>query len=645
MRFGWRLATLGLVFAGLLSVLFVRLWFVQLAEGALYAAAAESSTIATESQIAPRGDIVDANGIPLATSRSELVVVVDRAVLNNEAEDQVVSRLSAILEVGPIVIRSELERAGSGEIAFISDLDITADMAYTVLEQRLDLPGVTIEAFPERLYLEGSLMAHVLGHIGLPSSGDLERNPDLDPNVVVGKLGVEREYDAFLQGTPGVVRYTINAQGDILDQVDASNPVQGDTLWLTVDSVTQRVVEQVLADVVVLAQERKDETEPADRRTLPTERATALVMRVDTGEIIAMGSYPSFDPQAFVGGIGEDDFAALSEAFAFNNLAIQGLKPPASTFKAVTYITAMMEDISPRDTTSVEQTIECSAQLKADFVDDSQLVYQNWTRASDGQQNIHDAFRRSCNIYFWELALSIWRDYKGTEDEDILQDWAAVLGFGRRTQVDLPFETAGILPDRELFDEWQITQPWRVRQEGWLGGDLMNLAVGQGSILVTPIQLATAYATMVNGGTVYQPQIVDKIVDANDEIVRDFRPRPLRTPEIDPSVVTSLLTDMGSVVRQGGTAAAAFSGLDGLELQMGGKTGTAQGFVDAEGLRHAATAWFAGVAPISNPEFVVVVMVDEGGSGGAVAAPAAARILTHLLGGSPTPLVAGVDAD
>jgi len=150
---------------------------------------------------------------------------------------------------------------------------------------------------------------------------------------------------------------------------------------------------------------------------------------------------------------------------------------------------------------------------------------------------------------------------------------------------------------------------------------------------------------MVNGGTVYQPQVVDKIVDANGEIVRDFGPRPLRTPEIDPSVVASLLADMGSVVRTGGTAAAAFSGLDGLELQMGGKTGTAQGFVDAEGLRHAATAWFAGVAPISNPEFVVVVMVDEGGSGGAVAAPAAARILTQLLGGSPTPLVAGVDAD
>jgi penicillin-binding protein 2 len=643
-RFGWRLATLGFIFTGLLSVLFVRLWFVQLAEGAAYAEAAELSTLATESQVAPRGDIVDRDGVPLASSRSELVVVVDRSVLTLEQEDQIVQRLSAILNVGPIAIRSELEQTPSGGTAFITDLDVTADIAYTILEQRLDLPGVTIQALPERVYLQDGLMAHVLGHIGLPSEGDLERNQNLDPNIVVGKLGVERQYDEFLQGTPGRVTYEINAGGDILNQLDASVPIQGDTIWLTLKSDTQAVVEQLLADVVVLAQDRKDATESPGERTLPTERAAAVVMDVNTGEIMAMASYPSFDPQSFVGGIGREEFERLADAFAFNNLVIQGLKPPASTFKAVTYLTAMMEGIHPRDTTSVEQPIECSAQLEADFVDASQLVYQNWTRASDGFQNIHDAFRRSCNIYFWELALSIWKTYKDTEDEDILQDWAAALGFGRRTQVDLPFETAGILPDRELFDEWRRTQPWRVRVEGWLGGDLMNLAVGQGSILATPLQLATAYAAMVNGGTVYQPQVVDKIVGADGEVVRDFAPRPLRTPEIDPAIVTSLRNDMAAVVRTG-TAAAAFADMGGLELQIGGKTGTAQGFEDADGNRHAATAWFAGVAPIQDPQFVVVVMVDEGGSGGAIAAPAAARIFAHLLGGSPAPLVAGADTD
>lgn len=644
MKFGWRLATLGFVFTGLLSVLFVRLWFVQLAEGAAYAEAAELSTIQTESSLAPRGDIVDRNGIPLATSRSELVVVVDRAVLTLEQEDQVIQRLAAILNVEPIAVRSALERAGSGTVAYIDDFEVTADIAYTILERRLDLPGVSIEALPERVYLQESLMAHVLGHIGLPSPGDVEDNPDLDPNTVVGKLGVEREYDDYLQGIPGKVTYEVTARGDIVQQIQSTDAQQGATLVLTLESGLQAAVEEVLEEVVLLAQARKDDSEPPDARTLPTERAAAIVMDVNTGEVMAMASYPSFDPQSFVGGIGADEFKALSDAFAFNNLVIQGLKPPASTFKAVVYLTAMVEGFHPRNTSSLEETIECSAQLEADFVDASQLVYQNWTRASDGFQNIHDAFRRSCNIYFWELALAIWRENKEQEDEDIVQDWAATLGFGRRTQVDLPFESAGILPDRELFDAWRESQPWRVRQEGWLGGDLMNLAVGQGEILATPIQLATAYAAMVNGGTVLQPQVVDRIVSPDGEIIREFEPRPLRTPDIDPSIVASLRRDMAAVVSSG-TAAAAFRGLGPVAAQIGGKTGTAQGFEDRDGNLHASTAWFVGVAPINNPRWVVVVMVDEGGSGGAIAAPAAARIFAHLLQATPPPLVAGEDTD
>ena len=225
-------------------------------------------------------------------------------------------------------------------------------------------------------------------------------------------------------------------------------------------------------------------------------------MEVNTGAILAMASYPSFEPQAFVGGIDVDTFGELSQNFAFNNLVIQGLKPPSSTFKAVTYVTALEERIFPEGISSAEESIECLAQLEADFVDQSQLVWKNWTFPdSDGHQNLHDAFRRSCNIYFWEIALSIWRESREVPElENVLQDWARELGFGRRTQVDLPFENQGIMPDRQLFEDWKANQEWRVRPEGWLGGDLMNLAVGQGSVLATPIQVATAYAAMVNGG-------------------------------------------------------------------------------------------------------------------------------------------------
>ncbi len=647
MRFGWRVGVLAFVFTALFSVLFIRLWFVQLAAGQEYAEAAEDQIISFDFTVAPRGNIVDRNEIPLATTNRQLVVVVDRAVLPEETENSVIQRLAALLDVAPVEVRSALERAGSGQVAQLTGFEIDADTAYTILEQRLNLPGVTVEALPVREYLQGDLMAHVLGHIGLPNDADLERDPNIDPKTVVGKLGVERQYDPFLQGTQGSVAYRINANGEILEQLRSTDPVQGNTVVLTLDVTTQQVLQSILPEVVDLANIQKAEAEREDPDEIPrpAERAAAIVMEVETGAILAMASYPTFEPQAFVGGIDTDTFNELSENFAFNNLVIQGLKPPASTFKAVTYVTALQERIFPRDVTSPEQTIECSPQLEADFVDQSQLVWQNWTFPnSDGFQNLHDAFRRSCNIYFWEIALSIWRENRQTEREDILQDWARDLGFGRRTQVDLPFENQGIMPDRELFDEWRANQPWRVRQEGWLGGDLMNLAVGQGSVLATPIQVATAYAAMVNGGTVYQPRVVDRIESATGELVRSFEPRALRTPDLNPTTVTQLRQDMAAVVSRG-TARAAFEEMGSLTGQIGGKTGTAQGFIDNEGVVHDATAWFVGVAPINDPQWVVVVLVDEGGSGGAIAAPAARAIFQHLLGVRVTPLAPGEDTE
>lgn len=645
MKFGLRVTLLGLAFTALFSVLFIRLWFVQIAEGQVFAEQAEDQILTFEFAAAPRGDIVDRNGVTLVTSRSLIVAVVDRSELDEQTEDDVIQRLAALLGVPPIEIRSELERAGSGAVARLDDFEIDPQTAYVILERSLDLPGVTVEAVPVREYLREDLMAHVLGYVGLPSPADLEDNPDLNPSVVVGKMGVEREYDEFLQGTEGSTAFLQNPSGLVLQELNELDAEPGATLMLSLDINTQRIVQDILQESVVLANLLKaDETE--EERTLPAERAAAVVIEADTGAVTAMASFPSFEPQAFVGGISGEEFDVLLENFAFNNLVIQGLKPPASTFKAITYVTALQESIFPEGIRTAEEAIQCSAQLEAlDLGDASQLVYNNWTSPlDDGLQNLHRAFERSCNIYFWELALSIWRQFKETEDEDILQDWAFELGFGRRTQVDLPFENSGILPDRELFDLWKFEQPWRVRKEGWLGGDLMNLSVGQGEVLATPLQVATAYAAMVNGGTVFQPRVVDSIVTADGDIVRGYEPRPIRTPDLNAVTVNSLRQDMKAVVSTG-TASAAFSG-SGLSGIVGGKTGTAQGFVDQDGVRHDSTAWFVGAAPIDDPKYIVVVMVDEGGSGGSVAAPAARAIFQHLMGMQvELPLTPGAETD
>ena len=649
MRSRLRIGILALVFTGLFALLFIRLWFVQLAVGPAWLRLADLNIVSVESIQAPRGGIVDRNGIPLATSVPELVIEVDRAALPVEVEADVIQRLAAILDVQPVEIRAEVERAGSGNIAVISEFPIDADTAYLVLEERPSLPGVSVRALPVRGYLRGRLMSHVLGHIGLPSPEDLERVPQLDANTPVGKQGVEREYDDFLQGTPGTVAYRVNPEGDIFEEIGYEEPVEGATVRLTLDVEVQEAVEGILLEAIELSNSLKEErssTDP-DPDLRPAERAAVLVMEVETGAILAMASHPSFEPEAFVGGIDVGAFGELSDQQAFNNLVIQGLKPPASTFKVITYLTAMEEGIFPRGVSSHEETIECSSQLSADFVlaDASKLVWRNWTYPQDdGHQNLHDALRRSCNIYFWEIALSIWNGYARTEREGVVQDWARSLGLGRQTQIDLPFENGGIVGDRQLFEEWRQEQPWRVRAEGWLGGDLMNLVVGQGPILATPLQMAVAYASILNGGNVYQPRVAGSIETASGESIRTMEPRILRTLDIDGGTIRSLKADLASVVRSG-TAQRAFEDMGRVGELIGGKTGTAQAFTDQEGIFHDSTAWFVGVAPIDLPRWVVVVMVDEGGSGGAVAAPAARAVFQHLFGEPVTPLVAGEDTE
>ncbi len=638
---------LALGFTGAVVVLLFRLWFLQLAEGPVWANEAEQNILRVTPVVAARGDIVDRNGEVLATSAPQVVVRVDRSVLPNAIEDDVIQRLAAILDLSPVEVRQYVERAPSGQVAVLDSLAIDEDTAYIILEQRDNLPGVEVLFLPSRDYPEGSLMAHVLGHMGLPSAGDLERLSLRNTSTPIGKLGVEREYEEYLRGIPGKLGYRINPEGQILELVGTVPPVTGNTVRLNLDAGTQREVERILVEAIDLSNTLKepDDEDPQPRDAVPTERATAVVMEVNTGAVVAMASHPTFEPQEFVGGIDRSTFDQLSDIQAFNNLAIQGVKPPASTFKTITYVTALEEGIFPEGVSSPQQTIQCSSQLAADFVDDSQLLWRNWTYPEDdGRQNIHDALRRSCNIYFWEVALAIWDRYGRTDREGIVQDWASALGIGRRSQIDLPFENDGILGSRELFEEWQETQPWRVRQEGWLGGDLMNLVVGQGPIVATPLQMAVAYASLLNGGTVYQPRVVSAVEGPDGLPVRTFHPRVLRSVPVRESTVEALKRTLTSVVTSG-TARRAFEDLGALAGLVGGKTGTAQSFTDREGVFHDSTAWFVGIAPMDAPRWVVVVMVDEGGSGGAVAAPTARAIFQHLLGEEVDPLVPGDDTE
>ncbi len=406
-------------------------------------------------------------------------------------------------------------------------------------------------------------------------------------------------------------------------------------------------------------------------------RSVGVVTDPNDGSVLAMASYPAFDPAVFVDGLSDDQWAELGTASAFQNFAIQGVYAPASTFKAVPYVLALEENYYPLDRNLGDKEITdgadgepnspppllrdtdeylCSGEFKFPLSDGSIQTKRDWRwPRGHGPLDLHGALQASCDLYFWDLALRLWqerRDESGIDKENLLQEYARSFGFGEVTGIDLPFERSGLMPDAAWFREEQRNKTGRVRPEGpWVGGDLMDIAVGQGATLVTPLQLANGFAAMVNGGTVWTPRVVQEVRDADGNVIATFDPIVDHTVQMRPSTSEKLLVDLQQVVNneERGTARVAFRDFGrGREL-VGGKTGTGEVIKAprSDAYRQADNAWFVGVAPISNPQWIVTVVVERGGSGGKIAAPIARQILQYLMNGPEgvTELAPGLDAD
>jgi cell division protein FtsI/penicillin-binding protein 2 len=421
-------------------------------------------------------------------------------------------------------------------------------------------------------------------------------------------------------------------------------------------------------------------------------RTVGVVEDPNDGSIIAMASYPSFDPSSFVGGLTQTEWESLGTINAFTNFAIQGQYAPASTFKTVAYVLAMEEGIYPLDRpvgdrilgdentgttppgeeggeeeepapptpsdnelkplTSDTDLYNCTGSLRFQFNDGSSQVYRDWKRNGHGPLDLHGALQASCDLYFWEISLRIWNersDETGINNEDLWQEWARSFGFGTETGIDLPFERPGLIPDRQWFREEQREDTGRVRSTGpWVGGDLMNAIVGQGAVLVTPLQLTNGFSAMLNGGTLWTPRVVSEMVDQEGNVVDENPKSIIQTIDMDPATVWALRSDMQKVVNGPiGTARAAFVGFGPNVSTVGGKTGTAEIIKAVEDVQEVDTAWFVGVAPVLSPDYVVIVVVERGGSGGRVAAPVARQVLQYILNGedSVTSLEAGENTD
>ena len=555
----------------------------------------------------PRGEIYDTNNNKLASSSLEPHLFINLRKIN----DKNISKYEQYIKYN----FTDLEDT------FISDLfesknlmvkvaNIT-ELSFDERQSLSSLDAFEIFDFPVRKYEYDNIASHIIGYLGEPSLEDIKSFPLAAYSNIVGKNGLERYYQKDLAGNPTQIIF----QGSEIKEIVNGSP--GKDIISSLDIDLQIVATESLLQGIQLANEKFESSNKI-------QKGAVVVLDIRTNEVLSLVSLPDYNPNNFVDGISNREFNELNITGAFNNYPIQGQYPPGSVFKVVAYWLAEQENLYPEGLSSRNGKIDCEGSLVFGFNDGSQQVYNDWKEEGHGRVNLSSSIKESCNVYFWDIALKIWRDYEGTSSESILQEYAKSLGFGELTNIDLPYEASGVVPDRNLFEDWAVSQPERVRAEGWLGGDLMNLIIGQGAITTTPIQVANAYRTLISG-KLSKPYINLDQQD-NKELLL----------EVNETFINFLLQDLNSVTNEGGTAHASFSILGNNVKDVGGKTGTAQNSGDKNN-----TSWFVGIDSISNPRYVIATVVEEGGSGSAIAAPVTRRIIQSLRGVNPTPVKFG----
>ena len=596
-----RFAALGLIVLLVLSLLLVRLWTMQVLSGETYAAQAENNRVREIPIDAPRGRILDRKGRPLVTNRAALAVMVDPSVKSDEA---LIADLSTLLGIPVDEIQERL--ASVKEVALkprIVALDVPMTAVAYIEEHSEKFDGVNVEVVAVRDYPNGSIGAHVLGYTGEINEAELKAE-DLSGyrlGDTVGKSGAERQFETVLQGDRGVRRLEVDARGRLKGVIEEIDPVPGRDIRLTIDLDVQKIAEEALAGAL----------EEAHKQDFPKARAGAAVaMDVRTGEILAMASAPTFDPEMFTGGISSKKWKELTSKeseYPLNDRALMSAYPPASTFKLVTGAAALKTG-----TAGEWSTFNCAGKWTGMG---EQWKKYCWDHSGHGTVSFRRGIAESCDTVFYEIGYEFYK--RGKEE---LQKVARTLGYGAKTGIDLPGEVSGRVPDAAWKKKFNENYPeWA----GWLPGDTVNMAIGQGDMLATPLQVVNAYAAVANGGTLLKPHVLDVVLDA------EGKPTSLKGERSEIRKVKLSKGQLG-VLQRGlldvttdGTAQTVFRGFG---ESVAGKTGTAQVYKKDD------YAWFVGYAPAEKPKYAVVVLVEQGGHGGSVAGPAARQILGKLLG-------------
>ena len=643
----------------LLFGLMGRLFYLQVAAGPKYRDAALSIQSRDVVTPATRGLIVDSSGVPLALNRVGVAITVDRTKLDRQPDKgvAVLRSLSTLLKIEyrDIYQRTRLcgelakgERAGCWTGSRFQPIPLTKEadpeLALRIVERPDQYPGVSATPVSIRNYPAnaGANAAHLLGYIGPLTEEDLSgaNGRSYFRSESIGKAGLEIQYDEYLRGSPGIKTVIVDRKEAVTSTTQNSKPVGGNHLVTSIDVRVQAAAESALADAVRRARSMG----------YPSDGAAAVVMDVRNGQIIALASHPTYDPNSYERGLTVAEAKNLySEKAGVPALsrALQGLFAPASTFKAVSAVAAANAGYN------LNATYDCPSQVEV-----GTRAFQNFESKALGRISLKKGIAVSCDTIWYRIAFDEWLRDGGLKPKSNANDYffKAAKGFqvGVKTGIDLPSESSGRLADREWRKSWYEQnkdfycnykeRSTKSQQTAFLiqlayencldgdkirAGDAVNFSIGQGDTVISPLKLAQMYAAIANGGTILKPTIAKAIVKTDGTVIKEFKPEKLGVIPATKETIKFLNSSLREVVISG-TGAGAFNSFP---IPISGKTGTAQVFGrNPNGSAKADTSWFASYGPSNKPRFVVVMMVSQGGFGASVSGVGTRKIYETLFG-------------
>jgi penicillin-binding protein 2 len=629
-----RVSIVGVVVVALFAALLARLWFLDVGPERSVGAGVQSPVYArrviqTES---PRGRILDRNGVPLVVDRVAWAMTLDRSLAPRE-HARVLAQLSRILHVPAATLQARYDdpRQPVLKPAVIA-VDVTQGERLQILERAEDFRGVYVEQLTVRSYPQGTLAAQLLGYVGDVPADQLAKLKmrGYDVNDTIGRAGIEAAYERDLRGRPMRETVQVDPTGKQVGPPLRVEPgAIGDDLYLSLNVNVQRIAEDSLLQGI--AQARTLRTKVNNQYVnLTAPAGSVVVLNVRDGSVLAMASYPWYDPTTWVGGISPANFAALNDPAQHTPLlerATQGQYAPGSSFKLVTSLAMLWSGVRTVNTYYAD-----TGQTQI-----GNTVFHNDSGEVLGGITLPSAIARSSNAYFASAGGDMWNRWRAGDPNAglALQNVAHDFGFGAPTGIEID-EAKGFIGDPK-WKQATANAIWPTEEQkrengGWYPGDEANLAIGQGVLTVTPLQLADAYATFANGGTLWQPHLGMAVKNpATNALVRGIAPHAVRTIPIDPVTRQAMLAGFEGVVTYG-TAAGAFQGFPFAQVLVAGKTGTAQ--VPSQG----PTSLFAGFFPADNPQYVIVSVVEGAGYGAQTSAPIVRHIIEQMSGLQAAPV-------